>query len=436
MIISKSPLRHGSFTSTALGLVAMLLSQVGTEAAVPCSDISPDCIRGVKWTPKDEAKGGVVEFDTAGLTMTEFLDELNAKGINSIVLKIVDIDNQIPDSVGTDAQKKKKRNAAIATALNGIKCHSKSWHVFLWKRNWFEKKGRPASGNEFISELSEIINTAKSDGYDDILEGIMPIENNIASSASVLKYAVEAAHGINGQTKNWLKSKTFLFPGAGMGAYFRGIDTAWTNVTLSKDITKETNFFENMKKETCRFIFVLKNMPSQPADVCALDKYSQTFIENGVSKKGWEELGSTATAGYATEAEAETARYTFQNETMGFRDLKNFLTTNAATYPSQTGVIYWGDANEGMTANERSEFFHQTFHKLMTEENGYKGHFTYYPVLNETATIVSSFNLRKYLFQVKTVKCKQTIQPRGTGWQNWQGWVKKKYTIVPTTSEN
>ncbi len=410
------------------------------SAAVPTADIAPNDIRGVKWTPVDEAKTGILDFDTAGMSTRRFLNALAAQGINSIVLKVVDIDNQIPDSVGTPAQKKAIRNAAIAAALQGIKANGNPWHVFLWKREWFERNGAPTTGagttaGEYESQMSEIINEAKAGGYDDILEGVMPIETNIESATSVLKYAVETANAINALTGNWLKGKTYLFPGAGMGAYFRGIQNSWGLVTLRNGITKQANFFQNIGAETRRFTFVLKNMPSQPLNVCALAKYNETFTEGGVTKKGWTELGSTANAGFGNFATAEAARITFQNQTMGFTDLISFLTTNSVTYPWLANVIYWGDANEGMTANEVSQFFHQSFHTRLIENNGKKGHFTYYPVLNE-AGVSTNFNLRKFLFQVVTVNGKQTLQPRGTGWQNWQGWVVNGYTIIPTTSAN
>lgn len=422
------------FAHAAFAIAAALIGQPHVEAAVPTSDIAPNDIRGVKWTPKDEAKSGVLEFDTAGLSLNRFLNLLHGQGINSIVMKVVDLDNQIPDSVGTKAQKKTKRNAAIANTLKGIKNHGQQWHVFLWKREWFERSGVGVSGNEFETEMSEIINEAKAGGYDDILEGIMPIKVNIETSGAVLKYAVEAANDINSQTNNWLKNKTFLFPGAGMGAYFYGIQNAWSRVRLD-GITKESSFFENIKIETRRFVFVLKNMPSQPADVCALDRFSSTFVEGGVTKKGWDELGGTALAGYTNRAQADAARYTFQNETMGFRDLRTYLANNSADYPWLTDVIYWGDANEGTTANSRSKQFHQTLHRLMVEDNGFKGHFTHYPVLNEEGDS-ATFDLRKYLFQVKTINGARTIQPRGTGWDNWKGWTVDGYIITPTDSTN
>jgi hypothetical protein len=416
-------------------LLCTAITQSPVRAAVPAKDISPNDIRGVKWTPKDEAKAGVLEFDTAGLPLDRFLDLLHDRGINSIVMKVVDLDNQIPDSVGNRAQKKAIRNAAIADTLKGIRSHARPWHVFLWKREWFERSGAGVNRGEFETEMSEIINAAKSGGYDDILEGVMPIEVNLENSASVLKYAVEVSSAINSQTANWLQGKSFFFPGAGMGSYFRGIQNAWGDVTLS-GVSKQRNFFETIKLQTRRFSFILKNMPSQPAEVCALDRYSASFVEDGVMKKGWDELGGELLAGYATAAQAAAARYTFQNETMGFRDLRAFVNRNNANYPFVTDVIYWGDANEGMTANTRSKHFHQTFHRLMTEQNNFTGHFTYYPVLNEAGDAFSNFELRKHLFQVRTVNGVRTIQPRGTAWENWQGWNVDGYTITPTDSTN
>ncbi len=423
------------FAHAAFAITAALIGQSQVSAAVPTRDIAPHDIRGVKWTPQDEAKGGVLDFDTGGLPLNRFLDLLYDRGVNSIVMKVVDIDNQIPDSVGNRARKKAIRNAAIANTLKGIKNHSKPWHVFLWKREWFERSGAGVNNGEFETEMSEIINEARNGDYDDILEGIMPIEVNLETSASVLKYSVEVANSINSQTANWLKRKTFMFPGAGMGAYFRGIRDAWGSVKLS-GVAKQANFFENIKLETRRFSFILKDMPSQPADVCALDRFSSSFVEDGVMKKGWDELGGELLAGYNTQAQADAARYTFQNETMGFRDLRAFINRNNASYPFVTDVIYWGDANEGMTANQVSKQFHQTFHTLMIEENDFTGHFTYYPVLNEQGSVVGNFNLRKYLFQVKTVNGARTIQARGTGWDNWKGWTVDGYTITPTDSSN
>jgi len=417
----------------------MVLALAPLHAAVPKAALPPSEIRGIKWTPFQEAKTGVLTFDTAGLPMADFLDQLHERGVNAVVLKMVDLENQIPDSVGPPPVKLAKRTAGLLEALQSLRAHPQPWHVFVWKRNWFEKNGRPNDGgDEFIQEMSELIQAAKQAGCDDILEGVMPIEINVESTPRMLKFALEAAHGINARTDGWLRGKTLLFPGAGMGGYFHGLTSAWDDVELS-GLTKEPTFYETMAKEVRGFSFVLKNMPSQPAKSCGLDHYNEPFTENGTAWTGWNALGGEKNGGLAEGAEgADPAaiRYQFLNGPIGFQELRQFLREHQTAYPALANVIYWGDANEGMTANQRSQFFHQTWHQLLVTENGWGGHFTYYPALNKAGDTHSQFDLRKFLFQVKTVDGKNQLVARGTGWKNWQGWPHADYTITVTDSTN
>lgn len=404
------------------------------HAAVPTSPINPDLIRGVKWTPVAEAQTGILDFDTAGIRPDRFLSLLHTKGINSIVLKVEEPTHQIPATVGNEARRITVRNAAIVTALKALKNAPDEWHVFLWRRAWLQRNGKDISDKEFESDMSGLINVLKSNGCDDIVEGIMPIETNIGDSASVLRIAVQTAHGINKATKNWLQKKTFLFPGAGMGAWFRGIDRSWGNVTLSRGITKKRSFFDNIADETRYFSFVVKNMPSHSTKSCVLGNYNTSFKENGTTYKGWEELGSENNPGFATDAEAESQRRKFLNEIMGFRDLVQLVKNSG--HPSHAHVIYWGDANEGMTGNKRSEYFHQTWHQLMVKEQSMKGYFSYYPLLDERPNVIDDFDRRKFLFRIQDRNGVPSLQPRGRGWTNWQGWPQPSYSIVPNNSSN
>ena len=412
----------------------MLVCNSTLHAAVPSAPLNPDQIHGVKWTPVAEAQTGILDFDTAGLPIDKFLSLLHAKGINSIILKVEEPSHQIPASVGDEGRRIAVRNAAIITALKALKKTPDEWHVFFWRRAWFQRNGKDIADREFETDMSDLINVLKSAGCDDIVEGIMPIETNIEDSASVLRLTVQTAHGINQKTKNWLKNKTFLFPGAGMGAWFRGIDRSWAKVSLSKGIAKKQSFFDNIAEETKFFSFVIKNMPSQKAKVCALDSYNSTFKEGGTTHKGWEDLGSEGKSGFATDAEAEPERKKFLDEIMGFRDLVQMLKNSG--HPNHAHAIYWGDANEGMTANKRSEHFHKTWHQLMVTEQSMKGYFTYYPVLDERTKAGDDFDRRKFLFRIQEENGVPVLQPRGKGWANWQSWPQPSNSMAPNNSSD
>lgn len=430
---------------------AAILSTVAV-ASIPTSDISPGSIRGVKFTPTDEGANGP-GFSYAGLSSTKFFDELAAKGINSVVLKVCDLQNQLPPNTTA-----RQRYDAIASVLTAIKNNSHPFHVFLWKRQWYQDSGtntQPSTTTEFESEMAQIINWAVADNLDGVIEGIMPIEVNTTGSQQTLKFSVMSAHYINQLTVNaskypngFLHLKTFLWPGAGMGAFFQNIDTAWSSITFPSGITKQANFFAQMTSEARRFSFIYKNMHSQDLPKCSLGSYNLDNYD-GNNSYGWDTIGCNLTFGsFNTQALADAERKRFLNDPaiMGYSTLKSFLAgADAAAHPWMANVIYWGDANEGVATNceatSASKYMAAIAHQLLVTESGRLGSFIYYPCLNkgDDAITPTPFDNRKFLFIVKTVGGVDGMYARGTagtGWANWQGWPQTNYTVLIHTATN
>jgi hypothetical protein len=439
-------------TFPCLVISSLLVVCAQVRASVPTSDLAPGAIRGVKWTPANEGANGPA-FDYAGLTATKFLDELALKGINSIILKVCDLDNQLPPGT-TEAD----RYNAIRTVLQAIVANSHPFHVFLWKRQWYQDSGvntAPSATTEFEREMANIINWAVRDGVDGVIEGIMPIEVNTTGSQQTLKFSVMSAHYINQLTVNaskypngFLHLKTFMWPGAGMGAFFKNIDTSWSAISFPAGITKQADFFAQMTGEVRRFSFIYKNMHSQDSARCSLGSYNLDNYD-GQGSYGWDTIGCNLTFGsFNTQALADAERKRFLNDpaVMGYASLKSFLNgTAAASHPWMANVIYWGDANEGVATNctstSASKYMAAPAHTLLVTESSRLGSFIYYPCLPKGADdiVPIPFDNRKFLFIVKTVGGVDGMYARGTagtGWQNWQGWPSGSYSVLIHTDAN
>ncbi len=211
-------------------------------------------IQGAKWknemNGQDDAKSA--KFETEGLTYDQAAKGISDAGIKSIVLKIAEL-KIMP--AGTTLAMVHQEVIDMSKALKKYNVD-----VYLWQRQWLEKSGKDNGGaDEYVDELAIIITKLKTAGVDDAVKGIAIIENNVETSESVLKYTLSITKKINDKTNGWLKNKTFLMPGAGMGPYFKGIDTSPSSNTFFSELSKQVNVFS----------FIYKHMESQDANVCA-----------------------------------------------------------------------------------------------------------------------------------------------------------------------
>jgi hypothetical protein len=359
----------------------------------------PNLIEGVKFKTLDAdiGSGTNVQFNTGAvvsanptnpLSYAQAIAGLVTNGIHSAVLRYIDV-NDLPAGV-TTAQ----RDAEVLAMLQAVKSTAPNFRVYLWQRQWMQRGGAANGGvNEFISEMSSIINQARAANVDGVLAGINPIENNLETSQQVLQNAVQIAQGINANTSNWLTNKSFFMPGAGMGAYFGGITNAYPS------------FFSQMSAQVKYFAFIFKFMKSQDTNACAL----------GALNGDWD---ANLAAG-----EAVSSQVAWLRSGMGIADLESYLNANRAAYPNLCHVIFWGDSGDGMIAMNRRNI--RATHQLLVESNGWTGAFLDMALCASTAT---GNDLSKYPLTVNptTKFISQNTSPNDQGtmtvWQEWQRW--------------
>jgi hypothetical protein len=317
---------------------------------LPGSQISqpPNLIEGVKFKPLDDEFSNSVspQFDTGAidgpnptnlLTYAQAASGLASNGINTVVLKFETADD-LPSGVNAA-----QRDAEIIAMITALRSVDPNFRVYLWERRWLQQGGSSnGGGTKFINGMSSIINQIHAAGVDDVLKGICLIENNLENTTDVLAHAVGIVQGINANTGNWLTNKSFFMPGAGMGAYFVGIDTA------------QPNFFSQMSQQVGYFAFTFKFFKSQPTDKCSLGALNAAWDAN---------LGSGS----------PTSQVAWLRSAMGVADLENYINANRTAYPNLANVIYWGDSGDGLIVMSQTNI--QAVHSLLVEDNGWTGSF-------------------------------------------------------------
>ncbi len=365
----------------------------------------PNLIEGIKFKPLDDEFSNSVspQLDTGAidgpnptnlLTYAQAAAGLVSNGINTVVLKY-ETQDDLPSGVNSG-----QRDAELISMITALKAANPNFRVYLWERRWLQQGGSSNGGGmKFINGMSSIINQIRTAGVDDVLKGICVIENNLENTTDVLAHAVGIVQGINANTDNWLTNKSFFMPGAGMGAYFVGIDKA------------NPDFFNEMAQQVGYFAFTFKFFKSQPANVCSLGALNSAWDAN---------LGSGT----------PDSQIAWLRSVMGVADLENYINANRAAYPNLANVIYWGDSGDGLIVMSQTNS--QAVHKLLVEDNGWTGTFfdMAYCALSATGN-----DRTKYVLTVDPVthaiaknvaNNDKNTMPVWNEWQRWN-WISPNY---------
>ncbi len=331
---------------------------------------------------------GSPKFETEGLTYDQAAQEIAAQGINSVVLK--DAELKIMPAGTTLGQVHDEIIKMVASL--------KKYNVkaFVWQRQWLQRSGSLNTGAEdYASEMKMIIDKAKAAGVDDNIKGLAIIENNLENTSQVLSQALSIVNKINTKTNGWLKTKIFLFPGAGMGSYFKGINTAAGNAT----------FFNNMDSQVGQFSFIYKHMLSQDISVCSLGSLNAEWSIN---------VGNNSTL-------TKSQQLDYINSNLGLNNLSTFLSSNVVQYPNLCNVTFWGDSGDGLI--KMSAVNVQAVNEALVQSRGWKGYFYDMVYAKNTAT---GNELNKFILTVNNgaVSKNQTSNAVNTMtvWDEWNRW--------------
>ncbi|MEJ7729924.1 MAG: hypothetical protein WKG00_11955 [Polyangiaceae bacterium] len=352
--------------------------------------LGPGLVRAVKWkqemASQDHARSARLE--THGLTYPRAAKALLAVGVTDVVLRIPDRD------LFDDAQEFARWDNELVKMLSALKEENPDVRVYLWKRQWLQT--RNAQGEvvdthgekELASLVARVVHRAKDDGVADVLAGIAPIETNIEDAKSTRRLALKTAALVNEATGGWLEHKTFLFPGAGMGSDFRGIDEGGGK------------FFDEMSHEVKRFSFIYKHMTP-----CESGSKNCT-IQN--RDDAWH-----AHVGKSSKKPVE-AQIDFLRKDMGLADLERMLDHHAAEHPALCNVVFWGDQGDGITLMSETNL--AAVHAVLAEKNGWRSQ-VFDMAIQPPDT--SPHQARKYLFDVASG---DQVALNGVPWVDWGRW--------------
>lgn len=371
---------------------------------------SPDAIRGVKWRgvqltqpPNPEFSVG---FETRGLPYATAAFSLANNNLDTVVLRVANM-TDLPS--GTTKQ---QRDDEITRMLAEL--HRQGVTTYLWKRQWFQRSGitisyqRPfdeAGADEFVEDMSRLVNRARDEGIDEALQGVAAIETNLNDCAELRERTLYVARGINARTDGWLTTRTLLMPGAGMGPYFKGIHDGG-----------ET-WLSRLRAQTGHFALIYKHMRSQDGDVCALQALNAQWDQ----EVGW------------NCARTPDQQIEFLRTTMGVSDLEWYFHTHRAAFPDHTHVVFWGDLGDGvagLSARDGQPAWNyntmRALHRLLVKTNRWHGYFFDFPFAREGAT---GQDLWRYLITVagdgSNTRRKNWAPNRSgthTVWDEWHMW--------------
>lgn len=287
-------------------------------------------------------------------------------------------------------------------------------NFYLYQRQWLQRLNFPNGdyrtspwAAQFSDRMSRFINVARRERLTR-LQGIMPIETNLNGTAELQNRSLYVARRINARTQGWLKTHTFMFPGAGMGSYFKGIQL------------NATQWLTQMKPETGYFALIYKHMRSQPGGVNRLERLNDRW-------KYYVGRGSTASV-------ARQVRYL--NDEMGLADLAYISRHHRAQFPRHTQVVFWGDAADGVCwlsglSDQRYNYnTMRALHRILVEQNNWRGHIFNTPF---TSTEAEKCDLWKYMI---TVEPRTHHRARNFAWNHsrthrvwdeWQGWADPRF---------
>ncbi|MFC9975649.1 hypothetical protein ACFVH6_32650 [Spirillospora sp. NPDC127200] len=385
-------------------------SRSAARTSAAAAPQSPDAVRGLKWRGTFRGPAGDdlwVRFDTRGLSYDTAAGSLANNKFTTVTLRVSNLDD-LPK--GTTAR---QRNDEVIRLLAAL--HRKGVKAYLYKRQWLQRADvnkpsyRARVAREFITDMSWIINRAKNLKIDGTLQGVMPVETNLDSTAAVRERALYIARGINAKTKGWLKSHTFMMPGAGMGPYFKDVHrggAAWLT---------------GMRGQTRHFAFVYKHMASQPVKVNRLARLNPAWERN---------------VGFEARTPVHQ-QIKFLRETMGLSHLEYYMRAHRARFPNHTHVVFWGDQADGIAGisaldNEPRWNYNtvRALHRLLVKTNHWHGYFFNMPFTRAGATRT---DLWRYLITVDRTgrRRKNAAMNRSnthTVWNEWHNWPRENAT--------
>lgn len=400
---------------------------------------------GVKWTNSiDEGTLSIMGFgvgtydypiekgNSAGFAA--ILKVLSGNGIHDIYLKVSDVkffyrdirddprDYLAPDDTAIRAA----RDAEIIDFIKKVYDSPYDFNIYLYKRQRlqaltdsdpFETALANNYAPEFVSEMTSLIETAKvtlgADGkpIDAVIQGIMPIETNCNDMSETMYAAKYLIAQVNLGTQGWLASKTFLMPGAGMGMYFEGIDSA----------TGADTFFDDLRRIVSRFAFVVKIMTVDPADadICSVGDISLTE---------WTTGGQTVD------------QYNhFLNYTMGLRKLDKYLWLPDSTtlvvrrskYPRLANVLFWGDSGDGIGVIQNHANRAEAVRQILVKSHAPNGYGYAFDYSVDTADTVTGFQDKAlFVTYAATPRPFRNTVDRGFGpvWEEHSDWLDTTIT--------
>lgn len=363
---------------------------------------NPGSIRGLKW--KTEWLGGEldhlgVRFHTQKLSYATAAYSVGNNGFRTVTLRML----AGPDLLEVNRTRAERDNEImkLLRQLNRQKVN-----VYLYEREWLQRGGHyTGNANEFINDMSGIINRAKQEGIT-VLQGVIPIETNLEHTQQVRERALYIARGINGKTGGWLRAHTLMMPGAAMGGYFRNIHQggrAW---------------LESIKSQTAYFAFIYKHMRSQEGNRLAIYNERWDYY-----------VGLRSTSPMLRQIQ-------FLRQDMGLSDLEQYSRQWRSQYPRHTQVVFWGDAADGVSFLSRlgGDCNYETMkalHALLVKTNDWRGYFFNFPFTNKAA---KGHDLWRYMITVDMSNGRRArnTAPNRSGthsvWTEWHNWANPRFT--------
>jgi hypothetical protein len=374
-------------------------------------------IQGVKWKNDMYCQDHAIRagFETQGLTYESAVRKLCNHGVKDIVLKIAEpsiLDWHLPTSsdqegMGQPECNNKARSDGYSYPSNTLKgpCHglSKSQCVatrdneiikmlkaikaikaeagcedmraFVWQRQWMYLDSKVT---EYVDEMSALINLARSNGVGDTLDGIAPIEVHLGGSCQVKDRALDIPRRINAKTGGWLKNKAWMFPGAGNGAWFVGINSGAS--CMSGDA-----FFEQLASEVRYFAFIYKQMAFDQCveGNCQIRERHLGNPDAGIP--GWDEM----LGGNSAKTVEERKQWLLDDSRgMGVQSLIGLIDAQAAKGRGWlANVVFWGDSGDGIHLIDDRTF--RAVHDIFIYNGGaprsdrYRNYFFNMPLVRE-----------------------------------------------------
>ena len=438
-----------SIPKVLAGCLLVFLALTGSPALAD-STVVPTQMHGVKFkhpggdqTGPDQsiAKSCDYQKGTAGRSYRSVFENLHGNGIYHLFIKFPQ-PNQVPKTC-TESKLTNEIIVALRAMTNlnqDLEAGEQPMRAWVWERDWFwddspddNDPTPPTDDNchpdpdkdkgycDFVRDMARVIERAQDAGVSEPLEGIAPIETNLPGSERVREFALQLAKDINARTNGWLRTHTLLFPGGGMGSWFRNIGGS------EPDFAEGTQFLNSIAAEVKYFSFIYKWMQSHDGNVCKnLEPYY-----HGTSRAENPEDGT-----YLWKEEIHHTR-TFDEQrsyiegVLGFGDLAAFIRdvrARDAAYADVANVVFWGDSGDGLLQMNRTNV--QLMHSLLVDQDGLgqPGHFFDFAIIGADESTGKERSKHVLLDRGSEViqNHNEARRERGadgmTVWEEWHSW--------------